>query len=166
MSTSFEEFVAARGVALTRFAYLLCGDRFLAEDLTQSALERCYRRWRLVGMARAPEAYVKKTITNEFVSSRRRFAARAVTIERPSTAHVPDCGQAIDLRDELWQALGALSRSHRAVLVLRYYEDLDDTAIAAVLGCTRGTVRSSASRALAALRVNPAITGRTADDRA
>ena len=160
MAASFAEFAAARGVALTRFAYLLCGDRFLAEDLTQTALERCYRRWRLAGMARAPEAYVKKAIANEFVSSRRRLSTREVVVESPAAGQVADHGIAVQDRDELWRGLAVLSPSHRAVLVLRYYEDLDDSAIADILGCSRGTVRSSASRALAALRADPVITGK------
>lgn len=158
MAMNFEDFVAARGVTLVRFAYLLCGDRFLAEDLAQIALERCHRRWRMVGMARAPEAYIRKAIANEYLSSRRRSASRDVVTEQPPDAHTPDHGPTIDARDELWHALAALTPSHRAVLVLRYFEDLDDNAIAAVLGCTRGTVRSSASRALAALRADETIT--------
>lgn len=161
MATRFEDFAAARSVALTRFAYLLCGDRYLAEDLTQTALERCCQRWRLVGFAQAPEAYVRKAIANEFVSSRRRLATRDVLRDHPPDARVPDHALAVQDRDALWGALATLSPAHRAVLVLRYYEDLDDSAIADILGCTRGTVRSSASRALAALRVDPVITGRT-----
>ena len=161
MPTRFEDFAAARGVALTRFAYMLCGDRFLAEDLTQIALERCSRRWRLVGMAASPEAYAKKAIANEFLSTRRRRASRDVLAERPPDLPVPDHAGAVHDRDELWRALTALAPAHRAVLVLRYYEDLDDAAIAEILGCARGTVRSHASRALAALRVDPVITGRT-----
>lgn len=162
MPTTFDDFAASRCVALTRFAYVLCGDRFLAQDLTQTALERCYRRWRLVGMAREPYAYAKKAITNEYVSSRRRRAAGDVLVESPPMAPQPDHAGAAADRDELWTALATLSPEHRAVLVLRYYEDLEDADIARVLGCTRSTVRSRASRALALLRLNPVIIERTA----
>ena len=161
MPTGFEDFAASRGVALTRFAYALCGDRFLAEDLTQTALERCCKRWRVVGMPRSPDAYVKKAITNEFVSSRRRRSSRDVPIEELPDVHVLDHAPGVHDRDALWRALGGLSPSQRAVLVLRYYEDLDDSTIASILGCAQGTVRSSISRALATLRVNPVITGRS-----
>ncbi len=160
MSAGIEEFVAARGVALTRFAYLLCGDRFLAEDLVQAVMERCVDGWLRHGMPAHPEAYVKKAITNEFVSFRRRAWTRDVVVADPPTAVVADGTATAADRDELWQALAGLPSPYRAVLVLRYYEDLDDASIAEVLGCARVTVRSTARRALAQLRVHPLISGK------
>lgn len=70
--TGFEDFVAARGLALTRFAYLLCGDAHLAEDLVQSALERTFQRWRRISIAARPEAYVRQVVVREYVSRQRR----------------------------------------------------------------------------------------------
>lgn len=160
MPAGIEEFVAARGVALIRFAYLLCGDRFLAEDLVQAVMERCVDGWIRHGMPGYPEAYVKKAITNEFVSFRRRAWTRDVVVAHPPTATVADDTATAADRDELWQALAGLPSPYRAVLVLRYYEDLDDASIADILGCARATVRSTARRALAQLRVHPVISGK------
>lgn len=151
---SFEDFVAARGLALTRFAYLLCGDAQLAEDLVQSALERTFQRWRRAGIVARPEAYVRQVIVHEYVSRQRRRSASEVVVADPPDVFVSDGGAAVDERDRVWRELATLPTQQRAVLVLRYYEDLDDVTIARLLGCARGTVRSAASRALATLRAS------------
>jgi len=147
-----EGLVSTRGLALTRFAYVLCGDAHLADDLVQTAFERTLVRWRRAGVADRPEAYLRRVIVREFISLRRRRSASEVrTPSPPDTAQVSQ-GDTAGTRDVVWRHLTALPARQRAVLVLRYYEDLDDTAIAGLIGSSRSTVRSLASRAIAALR--------------
>jgi RNA polymerase sigma-70 factor (sigma-E family) len=153
VDAGFDDLVAARGDALLRFAYLLCGDRHLAEDLVQTVLARAYLRWAKVSASERVEAYVKKMIVNEHLSWRRRRASGEVTQAVPAVAtRTPDVGDAVTARDEAWRLLATLPRRQRAVLVLRFYEDMPDAAIADLLGCSAGAVRSYASRGLAALR--------------
>ena len=152
---TFEEFAAARLPGLTRFAAVLAGDRALAEDLAQEVLIRAHARWRTIGSLDRPEYYVRKMIVNEFLSWRRRSwrlipAGRGTEIDRRL---VPDHAIGYAERDALVAELGKLPPRQRAVLALRYYEGLSDTDIAEALGCTRGTVRVYASRALSALRI-------------
>ncbi len=155
--TEFDDFVAARGLALKRFAYLLCADAHLAEDLVQGAFERSYQRWQKAGIAARPEAYVRQVIVREFVSMRRLRSATETVLADVPDASVDERAPGIDERDGVWRELARLPPQQRAVLVLRYYEDLDDAAIAAVLGWPAGTVRSTASRALAVLRADPVL---------
>ncbi|MBW6438676.1 SigE family RNA polymerase sigma factor [Actinoplanes hulinensis] len=151
MRSGFEEFVRDRGDSLRRFAYLICGDRHLGEDLVQEVLVKAYRRWPKIETDQ-PDRYVRTAIVRSHVSWLRRRSSG----ERPGV--VPDApvdgdfaeGQA--LRDEIWSRLGTLTRAQRAVMVLRYYEDLDDRHIADVLRCSPSTVRVHAARALARLR--------------
>lgn len=148
----FEEFVLARGPALVRFAHALCGDRHLAEDLVQEVLARCSRRWGRI--ADRPEPYVRKAVAHELVSWRRRRSHS----ERPGD--VPDREAPHDdpaERDALWRLLAELAPRQRAVLVLRHYEGLPDPDIAALLGCSRATVRSLAARGAAVLRDHPEL---------
>jgi len=152
-TASFDSYVRTRGTALTRFAYLLVRDYHLAQDLTQEALARLHRQWARVSDFDQPDAYVRKIMLNQLLSWRRR---RSWT-ERV-TSHV-DPGAATDdpaalgaERDAMWSLLGGLPTRQRAVLVLRFYEDLDDDEIADLLGCSAVTVRSHASKALARLR--------------
>jgi RNA polymerase sigma-70 factor (sigma-E family) len=152
---AFEEYVTARGGRLLRFAYLLCGDRHLAEDLVQDVLARAHRRWDRIE-AEAPDSYLRTAIVRAHLSWRRRRASgERVTAAPPELGRsVPDFAQAHAVRDELWRLLAGLPRAQRAVLVLRFFEDLDDGRIASVLGCAQGTVRVHASRGLAALRAS------------
>jgi RNA polymerase sigma-70 factor (sigma-E family) len=159
---SIEEFVAVRGDALLRFALMLCGNRHRAEDLVQTVLARAYPRWRRIATMAAPEAYLKRMLVNEQLRWRARRASREVPTAAPSTgpegtdtasAHAArDAAGAYAERDAAWALLRTLPRRQRAVLVLRYYEDLSDADIAFVLGCRESTVRSQAARGLAALR--------------
>jgi RNA polymerase sigma-70 factor (sigma-E family) len=150
---SFEDYVAGRGRALLRFAYVLCRDHELAKDLVQDALIKTHGRWHKVD---SPDAYVRKAIVNDFLSWRRRRAARDVlTGELPEAAVDP--GHHED-RDAMWRVLATLPKQQRAVLVLRFYEGLDDDDIGRTLGCTAATVRSHASKALATLRAGDAST--------
>jgi RNA polymerase sigma-70 factor (sigma-E family) len=148
---SFEEFVAARLPALLRYAVLLTGDRHLAEDLVQDVLIRAHPRWRRIVAGGPPDRYVQKMITNAYLSWRRRWSTRRVELVEPPDRPAPDEDPAD--RDALWQRLAELPRQQRAVLVLRYYEGLSVGETADVLGCSTGTVRGYASRALATLRV-------------
>ena len=152
---TFEEFAAARMPAVLKFAAVLAGDRATAEDLAQEVLIRAYSRWDRIGGLDRPELYVRKMILNEFLSWRRRSARQIPagdrTLEPVNSA--PDHATEYTEREALLGELGKLPRRQRAVLVLRYYEDRADTEIAELLGCSPGTVRSHASRALATLRV-------------
>jgi RNA polymerase sigma-70 factor (sigma-E family) len=152
---TFEEFAAARMPGVLRFAAVLAGDRATAEDLAQEVLIRAYSRWDRIGGLDRPELYVRKMILNEFLSWRRRSARQIPagdrTLEPVNSA--PDHATEYTEREALLGELGKLPRRQRAVLVLRYYEDRADTEIAELLGCSPGTVRSHASRALATLRV-------------
>jgi RNA polymerase sigma-70 factor (sigma-E family) len=148
--SGFDEFVATRSRALLRTAYLLTGDHGLAEDLLQTALAKCWFAWgRIDG---PPEPYVRRVLATTYATWwRRRWRG-----ERPTDA-LPDRGDPaatapVDDRDALWRALGALPRRQRAVVVLRYYEDLSEAETAAALGISTGTVKSQAAKALAALR--------------
>ena len=156
----FEEFVTARGPALLRLALMLTGDAYLAQDLVQSALASAYRHWRRVEAADAPQAYVRQILVREHLSWwRRRSSGEIVgdTRAEPSgrsawRGATADVTGELASRDAAWALLARLPRKQRAVLALRYYEDLSDAQIAAALGCSAATVRSNASRALATLR--------------
>jgi RNA polymerase sigma-70 factor (sigma-E family) len=153
---SFEDYVSVRSGRLLRFAYVLCGDRHLAEDLVQDVLARAHRRWSRIE-AEHPDAYLRTAIVREHLSwwRRRHGVTEKVTADPPEPrVAAPDFTQQIATRDELWTLLAGLPRAQRAVLVLRFYEDLDDRQIAAVLGCAPATVRVHASRALDKLRAS------------
>lgn len=151
----FDEFVVARSTALLRTAYLLTRDHQLAEDLLQTSLTKAWFAWgRLDGH---PEAYVRKIIVNTYSSWwRRKWNGEQPTDELPETGSV-DGTDAVDSGNDLWDALGRLPRRQRAVVVLRYFEDLTEAQTAELLGCTVGTVKSQASKAFAKLRIDPAL---------
>ena len=148
----FRDFVTARGAALLRTAYLLVGDRGRAEDLLQTALVKTYVAWSRIRDIGALEAYVRRTMANTAVSwwRGRRFRERPVETvpDQPERDETADGAE----RDAMWAYLRELPTKQRAVLVLRYYEGLSEAETAQVLGVSRGTVKSHASRALAALR--------------
>lgn len=153
---TFEAYVAARGPSLLSTSYLLTRDWARAEDLLQTALARAWLAWtRIDG---SPEPYVRKILVNTFASSRRRRWKR----EEPY-GEVPDTQAASDQHDQLldrealWRALGQLPKRQRAVLILRYFEDLSEAEVADVLGCSVGTVKSQTHRALAKLRIDPSL---------
>ncbi|MGW0480704.1 SigE family RNA polymerase sigma factor [Nonomuraea sp. NPDC003214] len=150
----FERFVADRVDVLLRYGYVLTGNPHDAADLVQEALVRLRGAWERVRRKHDPEAYVKTTMSRLHVNAWRLRRREHVTAEPPDRAW----------RDRpyegspLWDTLARLPRRQRAVLVLRYYEQLSDAEIAVVLGISRGTVRSQASRALDKLRGDvPAI---------
>ncbi|GAA3685785.1 SigE family RNA polymerase sigma factor [Nonomuraea antimicrobica] len=146
----FGAFVAARATTLLRVAYLACGDQAEAEDLLQTALERTYRNWDRVRHD-TPEPYVRRVIINTAISrARRRAILNIVPVRVPPER--PARSTDVDLRHVLMDALRGLPPRQRAVIVLRYWEDLSEAQTAEVLGCTIGTVKSQASKAMAKLR--------------
>jgi RNA polymerase sigma-70 factor (sigma-E family) len=157
---TFAEFAASRLPRLVRYAVILTGDRELAQDVVQDVLGRAQVHWRKIAAADSPDAYVRQMVLNEYLSWRRTWAARNVQAvgerlieltDRHSSSH--DHADGIATADELWNRLATLPRKQRAVLVLRYYEELDDDEIAVLLGCARVTVRSNASKAMRTLRL-------------
>jgi RNA polymerase sigma-70 factor (sigma-E family) len=148
----FDDFMRGRYAALVRAASLLTGDRATGEDLVQTALTKTAMRWDRLRDKGAAEAYTRTTMVRLAGRwSRRLWRGEVPTAELPDTA-APDRTARVDALDALGRALGALPHQQRAVLVLRYYEQLSETETAAVLGCSVGTVKSRASRGLAALR--------------
>lgn len=144
--------VVNRGAALLRFALMLCGDTHLAEDLVQTVLAEAYRRWSRISAVDQPEAYLKKMIVNEYLAWRRRRSNREVVMSAPTSDEQHNPSDLHANHHAAWALLSHLPRQQRAVLVLRYYEDLSDAQIAAILSCATSTVRSNATRALATLR--------------
>lgn len=152
----FEEFVAGRGQALQRFGYALTGDWALAEDLLQTALARAYPRWSRV-QRDDPEAYVRKIMLNTWSSWwRRRWRGELPTERLPEIAS-PDTYTEVDSRQALRSALGKLPPRQRAIVVLRYHQDLSEAQVAELLGVSVGTVKSQSARALAALRAQAVL---------
>jgi RNA polymerase sigma-70 factor (sigma-E family) len=146
----FEDFAAARLPALLRYATLLSGEHEQARDIVQEVLARALLKWDRIERADEPYAYVRRMVTNEYLSWRRRRRLLTVPLEHtPEPAAAPPAEHG----EELWALLTALPRQQRAVLVLRYYEGLTDHEIGDVLGCRSSTVRAYASRALAAMHV-------------
>ncbi len=150
--------MAARLPALLRYTVLLTADRDLAQDLVQDVLVRAHGRWRRIAATEHPDRYVRRMITNAYLSWRRRWSTRQVVLLDPPDAPAAPADDPADRaeRDALWQRLAGLPRQQRAVLVLRYYEGLSVAEVADVLGCSAGTVRGYASRALSTLRVQAA----------
>jgi RNA polymerase sigma-70 factor (sigma-E family) len=151
----FETFVVAQGDALLRTAYLLTRDHGLAEDLLQTSLAKAWSAWGRIDSK--PEAYVRRVMVNTYATWwRRRWNGERPAAVLPEVAVSGGIDAQADRRD-LWTALGRLPRRQRAVVVLRYYEGLTEPETAAALGCSVGTVKSQASRALAKLRIDPAL---------
>lgn len=148
----FRQFVAARYSSLVRTAFLLTGDRGHAEDLVQSALLRTYGAWRRLDDPGNAEAYTRKVMVRLATRwRRRRWHGEQPARVLPET-RIEDPATAVDLANAVRAALLQLPVGQRAVLVLRFYEQRTEIEIADLLGCSVGTVKSRASRALAALR--------------
>jgi RNA polymerase sigma-70 factor (sigma-E family) len=154
----FQEFVRARWSHLVRTAYLLTGDVHHAEDLTQTALAKAYRSWRRVSRADHPEAYVRRMLVScNSDRFRKRRVTEALTAAPPETARPDEAVFWADERSALLGALAGLPPKQRAVVVLRYWEDLSEAEVAETLGCSTGTVKSQASKGLAKLRTYPGL---------
>lgn len=157
----FAEYFSARRDAVRRSAYLLCGDWQRADDLAQTAFVALYRRWRKIRDPGALDAYVRRSVVRAAIDESRRPWHRERFTDSPPEppagttdrrTGVNDPAEEVANRDALLAALRAIPPRQRAVLVLRYWEDLDVTSTARALGCTEGTVKSQAARGLAALR--------------
>jgi RNA polymerase sigma-70 factor (sigma-E family) len=151
----FADYVTQRRPALMRFATVLTGQTWLAEDLVSDVLGRAFERWDRIAQMSEPNAYVRRMVVNEYLSWRRRLAR---TSPRPDveldTVRVGDGADERAERDAMIGRLAELPRRQRAAVVLRYYAGLSDADIAEYLGCREVTVRSQISRALAALRLD------------
>ncbi|MFE0731554.1 SigE family RNA polymerase sigma factor [Streptomyces antibioticus] len=154
----FQEFVRARWSRLVRTAYLLTGDVHHAEDLTQTALAKAYRSWRRIARSDNPEAYVRRMlVTCNSDRFRKRRVAEALTAAPPERVGQNDPAGRLSERGSLMAGLALLPARQRAVVVLRYWEDLSEAEVAEVLGCSTGTVKSQASKGLAKLRTYPGL---------
>lgn len=161
-SADFDEFVVARSSRLLRTAYLLTRDHLLAEDLLQTALTKAWFSWSRI--ERDPEPYVRKILVNTYASWwRRRWNGEHAHDEVPEPEPLDD--EHTEQRHDLWAAMGRLPRRQRAVVVLRYVEDLSEAETARLLGVTTGTVKSQSSKALAKLRIDPALATETTTSR-
>jgi RNA polymerase sigma-70 factor (sigma-E family) len=149
---TFEDFVAARGAHLLRMAWLLTGDAHLAEDLLQTALAKVWPRWDRVARDR-PEAYVRKVLVTTHASWwQRRWRGEVPTGQLPDTHAARDAYVDVDAQHDLAAAVRSLPRHQRAVVMLRFFEDLSVEETAVVLACSTGSVKSQTSRALRTLR--------------
>ena len=152
LDAEFRKFMHARWPVMVRLAYALTGDQGHAEDVAQTAFARAYASWPRVSRAGNPEAYVRRIVVNENLNRfRKHRVAERLTGTLPESS-IPDATRTSDDRSALIAALQQLGPRQRAVVVLRYWLDLSETEVATALGCSVGTVKSQASRALASLR--------------
>jgi len=161
----FDAFVAERAPRLLRAAHLLTHDWAAAEDLLQEAMTRAWFAWPRL---EEPEPYVRRVIVTTYISQSRRRWRQELPLDRVDgtagrgdpgrpTAPRSDPIQRADERDALWRALDRLPPRQRAVVVLRYYEDLPEAEVAGLLRCSVGTVKSQAAKALAKLRADASL---------
>ena len=154
----FRDFVQARSRALLRSGWLLTGDWLSAEDLVQTALAAAWPRWDSLTRQDAPELYVRKIMVNTFLRWRqRRWNGEIATERLPEPQAYGDVFAQVDARQALLAALDRLPARQRAVVVLRYFADQTESQTAAVMGCSVGTVKSHAAKALARLRDAPGL---------
>ena len=152
----YDAYVAARWSRLLRVAYLLTADWSAAEDVVQNALVKAWFAWRRI--AGDPDPYVRRIIVTTFLSQRRRRWRAEVPVDKvPDHPGAGDATAGLADRDALWRAVCRLPAQQRAVIVLRYVEDLSEDQIAATLGVRAGTVKSQASKALTKLRLDPGL---------
>ncbi len=152
----FDDYVVRNQRALKRFATVLSGQTWLADDLVADALGRAFEQWDRIGAVADPHAYVRRMIVNAYLSWRRRLARTTPRAEIEPSDYVTDGAQEHAERDAMIRRLAVLPRKQRAAVVLRYYAGMSDADIAAELGCGEVTVRSQISRALATLRLTHA----------
>ena len=161
----FRTYVVGRSPALLRTAYLLTGSRADAEDLLQTALAKAYLSWDRIRDREAVDGYVRRIMVNTQTSWwRRRRVDEHPTDELPEPGSGRDVTADLDLHDALWSALARLPRRQRAMVVLRYYEDLSEAETAQVMGVSVGTVKSTTSRALTKLREDTSLLTGTSND--
>lgn len=159
-ATTFEEFASSAWPSMYRYAYLLTANHADAEDVAQQTLLKAHRAWSRVQAAASPAAYVRQIETNTFLSMKRPKARQLELL----TDAPPERGQGSsggpEERMALWPHVRSLPPRQRAVIVLRYYEDLSEREIADVLGCSTGNVKSTAHHALKSLRAALGTDGR------
>lgn len=154
----FREFVAARLPALRRSAFLLCGDRYAADDVVAIALGKLFRSWRRVSKVQQPDAYVRKMLVHAWLDERRRpwWRRERATADPPEPAPGRKPGAVLETevaeRLHLLALLDRLPAKRRAVLVLRFFDDLSVDETADIVGCSPGTVKTHTARGLADLR--------------
>ncbi|HYJ69268.1 MAG TPA: SigE family RNA polymerase sigma factor [Nocardioidaceae bacterium] len=150
---TFEEYAVSAWPSLYRCAYLLAGNHADAEDIAQQTLLKAYRFWSRVSQSESPEAYVRRVLTNTFLSTRRPKKRRLELLtDSPAEYEPAPAPRGPEDRMLVWPHVKSLPPSQRAVIVLRYYEDLSEQEIADALGCSRGSVKSAAHHALKTLR--------------
>ena len=157
---AFEEFVAGSGDTLLRMAVLLTSDRDLAEDVYQETLQRLAARWSRVDN---PRAFCRRVMHNIVIdqsraAARRPRETRLFPASESTDPRSSDPHDAVELRPALFGALDTLTAQQRAIVVLRYFDDRSEAEVARLLGVSAGTVKSTASRAMAQLRVHPGLT--------
>jgi RNA polymerase sigma-70 factor (sigma-E family) len=152
LTGDFDTYVRDHAQSLCRGAFLLTGDRHLAEDLVQTALAKCAPRWGRIANEGDPTPYVRTVIVRTAIAwRRRRWRGEVPTSPLPETTGTDPVG-AVDGRERLRQALLVVPRRQRAALVLRFYDDLSEIETARVMGCSVGTVKSQTAKGLARLR--------------
>lgn len=159
----FHEFVVARWPRLVRTAYLLTGDRHHAEDLAQATLARTFQGWSRVRASASPDAYVHRIMVR---CNAGRFRKRRVVEhlgELPERG-MSDATEQVEQRRALVAALQDLTKKQRSIVVLRFWSDLTEVETAEVVGCSVGTVKSQTHRALAKLRLHPALRAAVSED--
>lgn len=157
-SDGFRYFVISRSPGLVRAAWLLTGDLATAEDLVQTSLAKVWSRWSHVVRQDAPEAYVRRVMMSTFLTwNRRRWHAELALGELPDTAEANNDLHEVERRWSVARALRTLPPRQRAVVVLRYFEDLTEVQVARALSCSVGTVKSQNAKAIKQLRANPQL---------
>ncbi|MFF2651735.1 SigE family RNA polymerase sigma factor [Streptomyces sp. NPDC058045] len=165
--SSFASYMQARGPVLLRTARSLTANPCDAEDLLQTALTKTYVAWDRIQDHRALDGYVRRALLNTRTSQWRKRRVDEFACDElpePEQQPGPDLAETQALRDAMWQAVLRLPPRQRAMVVLRYYEDLSEAQTAEVLGVSVGTVKSAVSRALSKLRDDPALVGTAAGD--
>ncbi|MGI8679035.1 MAG: SigE family RNA polymerase sigma factor [Jatrophihabitans sp.] len=150
----FAQYMRTQRPALLRFATVLTGQTWLAEDLVSDVLGRAYERWDRIGAMDRPHAYVRRMIVNEHLSWRRRLQRTTPAADPQPRDAAADSADEHAERDAMITLLATLPNKQRTAVVLRYYAGLSDAEIAQELGCRESTIRSQISRALQALRID------------
>jgi RNA polymerase sigma-70 factor (sigma-E family) len=152
MDSELADYVSARWPALVRYATVVCGDAADGEELAQAALVRVTSRWWLIRDRDNLDAYVRKAIVRGHLNLRSRLRRREDRVESPPATVLADATEEVGRSIDIRRALAALPARQRAVLVLRYLDDMSEAQAAELLGCSVGTVKSQTFKALAALR--------------
>jgi RNA polymerase sigma-70 factor (sigma-E family) len=149
----FETYVRSHGLQLCRIAFLLTGDRHLAEDVVQASLAKAAVRWERIVAAGDPTPYVRQVIVHEAIAWRRRRSNCEVPVAVVPEVPLDSSPElSLDRRDRLQHALVRVPARQRAAVVLRFYEDLSEAETARAMGCSVGTVKSQTAKGLARLR--------------